>query len=370
MKNKPAAMPPRCRFAPLGRSARRAGTVAVLVAGTLWAASAAAAGKGQAPATLEVERNLSPAVNAAMCSGATLAPLWAAGLYDAQIEGRQLQLPYGRKWLAADLSKKAAALARLRHFGSYAAGTCGAGDRAWIAAFPAPAALTRQGDHIELPLAALNSRCADFRVDFAAAAAGQPRQLPVSGSSLTAPAKSNGVISITCQPKAPRWQGPVLWYLLPVGSGPLPQVPALAEVAPASSPAALPISLTHWINRLRAKAGLGAVAGQRALDTAAELLVVDDTLAHDRSLLTKIKGSLENQTFLGENRVRSADLAGMAWLLWNSPRHRSLLLDRDATSIGIAVKTVGAEQLAVLVFTSSQPLATARGPQRTPTSVR
>jgi hypothetical protein len=45
--------------------------------------------------------------------------------------------------------------------------------------------------------------------------------------------------------------------------------------------------------------------------------------------------------FNGENRVAGTDLPTIAWLVWNSPAHRELLLRSDANTVAINVKKRG-----------------------------
>ena len=101
--------------------------------------------------------------------------------------------------------------------------------------------------------------------------------------------------------------------------------------------------------------------GHTHLDAQAELLSIDTSVAHDRLLLKRVAAGLGSHDlhFVGEDRARAADLSRVAWLLWNSPRHRALLLDKSATHAGIAIKEVRGEMLAVVVAAGGGSLTTA-----------
>jgi hypothetical protein len=290
---------------------------------------------------------------------------WSAGLFDAQIEGRLVTKIAGSLVRMERLEHKARALARLRHYGAYTYGPCADG-RAFVAALPAPTALARGKDgSVTLPAAALAQRCTSYRVDFAPREKGEVRELRAVGGKFAArqiKSLGDGVASVTCQPRAPRWQGPMLWYLFPVGQGPLeapPQPDALAGPSVADA-------LTSWVNRVRVENGRGAVERSAALANDAELLLTAPGLTHDRSLIAKVQAAAteRRERFLGEDRVQGQDARAMAWLLWNSPRHRSLVVDPDATVCGVAVREGEVESLAVLACAAKTPLTTARGAKK------
>jgi hypothetical protein len=317
-----------------------------------------------------VERHVDAAFAATLCPGSAAdrrVAAWQAGVYDAQVEGRFLEPVAGRPVTSADAARKARTLADAKRYGSYASGTCANG-AAWALAFPSPTGLAKADakGRLRLP-AALDDACKSVRADFAAAASGQTKALSIAGNAVSVAGLGDGTLAVTCQPRAPRWQGPVLWYLAPVGAGPAkepPEADALAAAAP------VPSTLASWINRVRRSEGLAALESAPELDAFAKDLAADGSLVHDRQQLGKVADQLKARElrFLGEDRVKGPDARAMAWLLWNSPRHRALLLGKDATTLGLGLRAVGGEQLAVLVTAARAPLVTAggRAPSRTP----
>lgn len=300
----------------------------------------------------------------AVCPGGSpdrRAAAWTANVFDAQVEGRYLEKIGARPVRQVDAERKAKTLAQTRRYGSYAAGVCANGD-GWAIAFPAPVGLAPidLAGRLHLPGDALASRCEGFRADYAKSEGGAPVPLAIRNNIVDIGKLAAGTVSITCQPKTPRWQGPILWYLRPVGKGPADAIPEADALAQASEPAA---ALTTWINRVRRKEGLAAVEIAAAASEQAALLAVDGSLTHDRQGLRKAEALLKTQDirFLGEDRVRGIAAQDMAWLLWNSPRHRGLILNKDATTLGVGVRGLGTESLAVIIIGAKAPMTTAAG---------
>ena len=296
---------------------------------------------------------------------------WKAGLFDAQLDGRRADLGAGRAPTLDELSRKGHALARVRRYLGYAAGLCKDGS-GWALALPAPAPLVIDAKgKISIPKV-IASLCESFRVDFAPAGGGAPREL---GSILSVEPKGlgDGVLGVTCQPPRPRFQGPVLWYLAPIGRGPENAVPAAAALAAAAGqdPAAGQAArLMSWVNAIRRAETLRPLAFKKEINEEASVLAIDPTLMHDRAMLKKVGASLEdvNVRLVGEDRVKGQSVDAMAWLLWNSPRHRDLLLNKTATSAGIAMRTQGGQTLAILVFGEDKPMKTARAAKTKPSA--
>lgn len=315
------------------------------------------------------KRDLGADFSTAVCDaslGGLPTKAWTLQVFDAQVEGRRITPMGGLKLSQEQLDRKAKTLARLRGAGGYASGLCKDGT-GWAVAMPASAAIIAEKNRrVKLPLTDLAANCESYRADFAAAGEGQPKALAIVAGGLPADRLGDGVIGVTCQPKAPRWRGPTLWFLYPTGNGPAASVPE-AEIF-AESPA-MPVAdlLAAWVNRVRIKEGLKALEFKAELTEQAGLLAVDGSLSHDRNLLKKTAALLADTAqlkLLGEDRVRGKDAASMAWLWWNSPRHRALLLNPDATSGGLASRGLGEEQLAVLAVAAGAPLQTAKAAKR------
>jgi hypothetical protein len=340
-----------------------------VLAAAAWAAPAHAAPKADGGRVQHVMRkDVSAPFAAAACDGrlgASPRLAWEAGVFDAQIEGRLLTPIAGAALTPSRLERKAKALARARKFGGYAFGPCPNGS-GWVAAFPAsaPLAMDAASGTAVLPVSELEERCASWRVDFAKQEGGFPKPVTVAQKprgTVRLGALGDGVASVTCQPRAPRWLGPVVWYLLPTGKGPADQPPAAEALSGGEAPQ---VSLATWVNRVRTREGLAPLEWTSELKDAASVLTVQPGLAHDRLLLQRVSARLADQsvTLHGEDRVRGADATSMAWLLWTSPRHRDLLLRRDATAGGVSARTLpDGSWLAVVVTGAESPLRTARG---------
>ncbi len=284
---------------------------------------------------------------------------WAAGVFDAQMDGRRAALRAGRAPTMAELERKARAIARVRHFAGYAAGSCPDGS-GWAVALPSaePLKVDAKTGALHLP-ASLIDACASFRVDFAPTDGFTTKQL---GAARTVAAKDlgDGVLGVSCQPPRPRTQGPVLWFLAPVGKGPSEIVPESAAFGGGGTTLQ---RLESWILAVRRAAGAQPVVFKREMNEEASILAINPSLNHDRELLKKVGESLDagEIKLLGENRVKGRDPERMAWLLWNSPRHRELLLNGSATVAGLAARDDRGETLVVLVLGQDQPLKTAKG---------
>lgn len=341
-------------------AARRLGSALLAILLGLAALPGSAAAKAAARRRAE----LPAALNSGLCHStpANRSPNWAwqYGVYDAQIEGRDIRRVDGQAVSLAEAEAAAKSLAAVRHHGGYAAGVCADGS-AWALSLPAPSPLvTKQAGSSriwQLPLHELRERCATSRLDFAPSTLEAPRALSMDQGSIDLNHLPDGVVSLTCQPRAPRWAGPVLWYLAPVGAkGATQEIPEASALLTAS--ASVPERLSAWILRLRAAAGLTPVSFTEPLQKAAGQLAANGGISHDRQQLQKVASGLEalQVRFLGEDRVRASDAMEMAWLWWNSPRHRELLLNPAATQMGLAQRRVGQATLVVLVAAAATPL--------------
>ncbi len=74
------------------------------------------------------------------------------------------------------------------------------------------------------------------------------------------------------------------------------------------------------------------------------------SIAHKPSKLLELSKSLKSSVLLGENRVIATHPQEAMEHLWRSPRHRKLLLNRDATHVAIARRIENGRTLFVMVF--------------------
>ena len=284
---------------------------------------------------------------------------WNLGVYDAQLEGQFLSRIGLKKLDPTRVAQRAQTLAVMQRAGGYAYGLCDHGRRGWIMALPAPAPILSPGANtLQLPIAALADRCQSFRIDFAGNQEFFPRQLKANNGRLNIDGLGDGVISLTCQPRTPHWQGPVLWFLYPVGKRSQGAVPA-GDVLTATDGLN---SLNGWINKIREMAHLAPLASNDALNDAADKLAVDRSLTHNRTLLKGAAKLLGEQdiNMLSEDRIKGPNIQTIAWLLWHSPRHRESLLRRDATLLGSSSAGEGHDQIVVLITGFNASIDTAK----------
>jgi uncharacterized protein YkwD len=302
-------------------------------------------------------KDLDDSLKKLICTRAPLSPqsILSFGLSDAQIEGQLLVPRPGQIVPVEDAASRARTMARVLRYKGYTFGSCPDGS-AFGVAMPAPVPM---GDAM-VPIASLNEHCRSWRADYAKATGGQPQQLKLQSGKLQVP-KAAGIVALTCQPSKPRWQGPVLWHMFPTAQ--------LSKKTPGRK--AFQIrrsteeSLKHWVNLIRAQESVKPLKFDRHLDKQADALAIGHSLNHNRLLLESSARRLAefDLKLVGENRVKGANVDEIIWLLWHSPRHRSLLLNEEATHMGIKVAQVGKKIFAVLTMGSQkpQPLAVKSG---------
>jgi hypothetical protein len=262
---------------------------------------------------------------------------WKYGLNDAQLEGRFFVPTTGVKATTAEMNKRGQSLAKRMHHHGFAGGVCADGS-GWAVSVPAPVEMKPVTDGRQnLPIAELATHCSDVAIDFAPAGHGLGKSLDHSKSPLLIQNLGAGTISISCLPRTPAWQGSVMWYLEPVNSQTVAELPSKAILELSEAP---DLALAQWINELRKTEQLSPmIYGTAPLAAAANLLSIGGSILHNRKLLKNAKDILAESKFtlIGEDRVKADSLQLLAWHLWNSPRHRRLLLDRTATHFGISM---------------------------------
>lgn len=279
---------------------------------------------------------------------------WQKGVFDAQLEAQRLT---PKKNVTLEEVEKATRVIaeRNNHYG-LVGGKCDNGDY-WSVTTPAPRPLVTQKtkDALVLNPADFRNYCTEVRVDYAAQDKGQPRKIFAAKDfskdeaiQVNLSLLEDGVVSVTCHPRYPAWQGPVLWFMAPVKNGPGKDMPESQVLG--DEPAA---DILAWVNAVRVKEKLAPLSNDHArVKWLSEQLLKNNTIRHNRKLMERADAALKKNRgkFVGENRVRAATPQEMAWLLWHSPRHRSLLLTKDATHLSVSVQAQKDETLAVLAF--------------------
>lgn len=278
---------------------------------------------------------------------------WAGKVFDSNIEIQTItpktQIPVALHQLK-QASKK---LALRQNHGGYGYGICKNGS-AWVISAPSPQALVQSQDSmLEIKLTPLKKKCRSIRIDYAPQNLAKTRQLflwPKTHiykdlANINSTFLKPGTLALTCLPED-KTRGPELWALIPVhgNSFSFPLRSALGTDL---------VSLKTWVNQLRIMEDLPPLEDQLApLDSSGTRLSKHMSVSHNRTLLTQEKKRLQKQQIhlLGENRVKGTDTRDMAWLLWNSPRHRKLLFSPSATHFTLGTQTGGNTNLAVLIF--------------------
>lgn len=282
-------------------------------------------------------------------------------IWDAQIAGQKLRR-VNNPMTSEQLRRAALDLGRDQFHAGYAFGQCNP-DLYWIVTVPAPKALERVGSGYLVRDRDYEAKCKGYRIDFAPAGVAPVRHLYTSSPQwnssykINEAALGNGMVSLTCLPRNPDWLGWVLWYLAPTGSGPWAEFP-LSEMIPAGQRNANLV--LPWVNAVRTQLQLPELQSgidDQAHARAISVLSVSKNVHHNRKLLGDISRMLAPQYKLnGEDRVRGSSLREILWLLWNSPRHRELILNPTATHLTLRHQVLAQDQfMAILISQKREP---------------
>jgi hypothetical protein len=287
--------------------------------------------------------------------------LWQAQIFDTQIEGQLLKIRPGTAVSPEQLQKAGEILASQHKHSGYSYGMCDS-KTAWVATTPAPLPFAGQlpgKQEAEIDWGRMRNYCRLTRLDFAPARSGLPRNLETVGESkvssslkVSTSLLEDGTLAVTCYPKYAKGIGPELWYLIPVKNGPLATVPH-ANLLRAPQSRSTGSALLGWINQVRGEYHLDKLTlNNQKLKKMKALQKMNRTVHHDEAQLQKVQAAIQvsGGLFVGENRVKGKNLAQMAWLLWNSPRHRELILSKKASSLMVDMVDLKDEQIAILTF--------------------
>ena len=273
--------------------------------------------------------------------------LWDAGIYDASVNfftvDQKLDEPTARKFAIGAASIDT----RSFSFGHCPREKAGVkkNEKSWLALFTAPTPAKITGNR--LTIGDLSS-CAEVSARWIGPS-GVSRPLEKKSDESKdgfweLPAK-DGVATVTCGHDQPPTKtsdlGPELWFSIPTGKGPPDRAPHQELLANAADPKK---SFMTWINSVRAdekRLALERIDEAMGMPGAPDLTTASTPL-HDRKALRRLKESGKKKPGLeltGENRVVTATMADAAWLFWNSPRHRDLLLDARSSQALIQSKT-------------------------------
>ena len=285
---------------------------------------------------------------------------WQEGIYDAHLE---LQAVEGKevRFSLQSLRRASQVLAgRHQHLGSVS-GLCSSG-RGWVATVPSPRPylLIREDQSIEFKMDDILIRsCAQIRIDHSAAQGGKPRKIKIFHpveikdrvATINTKFLSDGLLAFTCSPKFDTSLGPQPWFFVPTGLGPSAEVPF--ESLLKNSQVNTRDLFLNWVNQIRFQEELSPLEPfSERLREIMKPLFQNKSVNHRPKLLRKVKKNLklEQGQLIGENLVKGESPRIMAWMLWNSPRHRKLLLSAKASHLGIHWSQVKQGHLMVMVF--------------------
>ncbi len=284
--------------------------------------------------------------------------LWQKQVFDAQIQGFRVR-PKGRKPLTTTaLEKMAQEQSQRMGHGGFAHAICADGT-GWFLTTPAARGVGFSDELLRIPAETLSASCREIYLDFASEHESSTRTVPLpqrrdaSDWAINSHFLAAGSLSITCLPKQPDWQGPVLWSLVPIQKAKM--APPITVTFGGPNPA--PEKLLAWVNELRLSSKIAPLQPNRHMDEAAQQLSQEATVTHDRRVLAKVRAGLEAHklAFLGENRAQGKTLDDISWLFWASPRHRQLLMESAAKYIGISVRSGKNRHFVVMITARDAP---------------
>ena len=308
-------------------------------------------------------RVLPPEITEAFCRGQfDLKTLWAAKIFDVQVEGRRLKNQIGGREISEKLLKeRSKSLALDLNFHGFSFGACppNAQGGGWIAVFPSATPIEINGNAIRVSeKTGCKSHLTGARV---AELRGPSTVLPdlnrlKNDSVFELPKDQTGFFTLECPSQDGIAQE---FYFGPIGapSSKVPYGSTLEAVGGSEIN-----KVIEWINLIRLEHGLQALNRSSALVNnsleakttlknpknseellmqAARDLTSSGRVQHSGKMLTYWKNKLaeDHIQLVGENRSRGATLSEAAFLLWASPRHRDLLLSERVNVLGIDVVT-------------------------------
>ena len=254
---------------------------------------------------------------------------WSKNHFDSDVSIQVIRKKSNNPHSQLDLKNFSKSLAKKNRHHGIAYGSCN-NKKAWIASLPAPYPLQFNKKILNLKKVQNSGICKKILINYASQKKGNAYKIKTKKSGIYRVKRQNLMISINCVPKKPKWVGAQPWFLFP------------SEKIPERSPFNFlkgdkVNNLLSWINKIRRKEHLNPLryAQSNTVKLALQTLSQSQNIIHDRKLLFQMKKVLKKKswTLLGENRAISTSLDQLTWLLWYSPRHRSLLLSKKANFI-------------------------------------
>lgn len=264
-----------------------------------------------------------------------LADAWQLAIYDVLLAIKLVNTNVKLGQQALGYAK------RTNNFG-YIYGKCPPKGPTWLLTVSAPYRPLIGKGYLEF-VAELSNYCRDFVAMYAANGLFLPKTLKVTNRRILLPKKGNGIVALACrQPFKGSKHGTRLLYAVPIGKPTTDLVLSKKLVGTDKS------SIIQWLTSVRKTLGRSAVTLRKLNDSTATRFSVH----HDRKELANINKKLKKYTLLGENRVRAYSLSEALAMLWLSPFHRQLLVDKRARHINITINYRAGQVLLVMLVAS------------------
>lgn len=247
-----------------------------------------------------------------------------------------------------DLGQQALSYARQTNNFGYSYGKCPPKGPTWLLTVSAPYRPLVSKSYLEF-VAELSNYCREFAAMYAANGLSLPKILTITNRRVLLPQKGNGVVALACrQPIKGSKQGARLFYAVPIGK------PTTELVLTKKLVGDDKLSVVNWLTSIRKALGRSAVTLQKLNNSTA----VRFSVHHDRKELANINKNLKpnvnkkKYNLLGENRVRAYSLPEALAMLWLSPFHRQLLVDKRAKYLDVTINHRSGQVLVVMLVAS------------------
>ena len=242
----------------------------------------------------------------------------------------------------SNLAQQALSYAQQTDNFGYTYGQCPPKGPTWLLTVSAPYRPRIDKGYLEFA-AELSNYCRKFAAMYAPSGLSLPKTLTIVNRRILLPKKGNGLVSLACRepPKGSK-HGARLFYAVPIGN------PTTKLVLSKKLVGNDKLALVKWLTSVRKTLGRQSLT----LVDLNKQTPTRFTVHHDRKELANLSKKLKEHTLLGENRVRAYSLSEALAMLWLSPFHRQLLLDKRAKYIDVAITQRTGQVLVVILVAS------------------
>ncbi|MCX6116063.1 MAG: hypothetical protein NT027_00865 [Proteobacteria bacterium] len=281
-------------------------------------------------------RKVPKSVGHSFCEG-NFAPiaLWNGGLFDSQVEGKILKST--AKLSSLDVGKVALEFAKRMKYRSYSFGFC-TSRVAWIVAFPALDGLSVVDGRFLLTESSLRSCKGNIEIRSVSAQVevsilndiAKLRILSHDGSE-----KRN--YAIECIPDDKYRDGPEEWFFYSTGRAMFDLPLGLSGSILRSKE-----SIASAINKIRIEHKLLPIKLNSSFEPMLNEIQNEFRIQHDLPSLIAFRSAVKKLgwEFIGESRAKASNVLECLKLMWNSPRHRDLLLSENVSEFAVDIQDI------------------------------